>query len=255
MVSVLLSSYNPDKDKFKEAIESILKQTYNNFELIIIDDCSSIPIKNIYESFNIHDSRVSIFRNNENLGLAKSLNKGMKIAKGKYIARMDDDDICDESRFEKQVSFLEKNEKVAVVFTKAKLIDYDNGNFIRESIVTTNIKKKLIIKGNFLVHSSAMFRKDKLIEFNGYNNTFVYAQDYELWMRIIKKYDIYILDECLVVYRVPGKKSSKYKRIMSYTNTIFSQLYYVTDKNTKITDKYLVFFSILKGIIKILISN
>ena len=111
-ISVVMAVYNGEK-YLRSAIDSILSQTYIDFEFIIIDDCSTDNTANILESYT--DSRIQIIRNEKNLRLPASLNKGLKIAKGKYIARMDADDIAMPDRFEKQVKYLEAHQEVAVI--------------------------------------------------------------------------------------------------------------------------------------------
>ena len=111
-ISVVMAVYNGEK-YLKEAIDSILSQTYKNFEFIVIDDCSSDNTPIILKSYT--DARIQVVRNEQNLRLPTSLNKGFKIARGKYIARMDADDIAMPDRFEKQVKYLEAHQEVAVI--------------------------------------------------------------------------------------------------------------------------------------------
>ncbi len=110
-ISVVMPVYNTKEEWLREAIESILNQSYKDFEFIIIDDGSDKSIEPIVNSYN--DARIVLIRQ-ENLGIAKSLNYGFKISKGEYIARMDSDDISLPERFEKQVNFLDKNPQISV---------------------------------------------------------------------------------------------------------------------------------------------
>lgn len=111
-ISVVMPVYNTKEEWLREAIESILNQSYKDFEFIIIDDGSDKSIEPIVNSYN--DARIVLIRQ-ENQGIAKSLNYGFKISKGEYIARMDSDDISMPERFEKQVNFLDKNPQISVL--------------------------------------------------------------------------------------------------------------------------------------------
>lgn len=120
-VTVLMSMYNTPLEQLKESIESILNQTYKNFEFLIIDDGSNEECVNLVKSYN--DKRINLVRNEQNIGLEKSLNKGLKLAKGKYIVRMDTDDIAYTDRIEKQVDFIKKNSEYSIVGSKAEIFD------------------------------------------------------------------------------------------------------------------------------------
>ena len=121
-ISVIMPVYNEEK-YVKEAVESILNQTFTKFEFIIVNDGATDGSQNIIDSFG--DSRIISLFNESNLGISESLNKGIKFAKGKYIARMDANDVANETRFEKQVSYLDNN-NVGLVGTQYELIDEDS---------------------------------------------------------------------------------------------------------------------------------
>lgn len=116
-VTVLMAEYNTKEEELREAIESILNQTYERFELLIIDDCSNEKSSKIIKSYK--DDRIKMFRNQENLGLAKSLNEGIKLASTDYIIRMDTDDIALKNRIEKQVDFALKHPEYSMIAGKA----------------------------------------------------------------------------------------------------------------------------------------
>ncbi|HGF9542707.1 TPA: glycosyltransferase family 2 protein, partial [Acinetobacter baumannii] len=126
LVSVVLPAYNAEL-YLKEAIDSVLSQTFTDFELIILNDGSIDRTEEIILSYN--DSRIVYVKNEKNLGLIGTLNKGINLAKGKYIARMDADDICLPERFKKQVDFLEKNNEIDLIGTNAIKIN-NNGDRI-----------------------------------------------------------------------------------------------------------------------------
>lgn len=198
-VSVLLPVYNAEQF-IDEAIKSILEQTYTNFELLILNDGSTDNTSAFIESYKA-DSRVQVIEH-ENMGLVGTLNKGLSLAKGLYIARMDADDIAHHTRFEKQIDYLENNPEVAVLGTAINLIDED-GLFIRT--ISHPSRPKLdsaMLSGNFLAHPTVMIRARALEHISGYRSAFLQAEDYDLWLRL--KSQGYILDnlkEVLLDYR------------------------------------------------------
>lgn len=215
-VSVVMCVYNAEK-YVSQSIESILFQTYNDFEFIILDDCSTDSTLDLVKKYQKQDTRIKVITNNENKGLTYSLNKAIEFAKGEYIARMDADDISHKQRLEKQVGFLERNNDIAVLGTCAK-------NINEEGIITGNRRVPLnhtkieeVIKiVNPLIHPSVMFRKKRIEDIGGYDNRYRVVQDYELWFRCIE-YDLKLanLPYELIYYRVNdnylNRKSLKYR--------------------------------------------
>lgn len=181
-VTVLMSVYNGES-YLNEAIDSILAQTFTDFEFLIIDDASTDRTPEILLSYG--DSRVRIVTNEENLGLTKSLNKGLALARGEYIARMDADDISVPERLEKQVFFLERNPDVGVLGANVQYIDeFGNPSQIiiwpqRDSL----IKWQLCFM-NPIAHPSVIVRRKLLMDSGGYNEEIIFAQDYDLWVRL-----------------------------------------------------------------------
>lgn len=181
-VTVLMSVYNGEK-YLREAIDSILNQTFRNFEFLIINDGSTDRTAEILESYN--DPRIKIINNERNMGLTKSLNKGLKMARGEYIARMDADDISEPNRLKKQVEFLDMHPSIGVVGINSYIID-ESGNILTKMERPTSHEKIIakILGENQMVHGSLMMRK-KLLETRGYyDEEFVLAQDYELLLRL-----------------------------------------------------------------------
>lgn len=117
-VTVLMSMYNTPLEQLKLAIESILQQTYKDFEFLIINDAASKQCVELVKSYD--DNRINLINNEVNLGLEKSLNKGLKLAKGNYIIRMDTDDIAYQNRIEKQIEFIKKHSEYSIVGSKAE---------------------------------------------------------------------------------------------------------------------------------------
>lgn len=185
-ISVIMSVYNGER-YLREAIESILNQTFTDFEFIIVNDGSTDSSLEIIQSYD--DERIKIINNEKNIGLTKSLNKALKVARGEYIARQDADDISLPNRFEEQIKYLERHPEVALLGTNIYKID-ENGKIIGKYIVLAKPSIKDLFNGNQFNHGSVMFKKEVIDELGGYNELFKYAQDYELWLRIAKHYNI-----------------------------------------------------------------
>lgn len=210
-ISVVMSVYNSEK-YIKEAVGSILAQTFSDFEFIIIDDGSSDGSLGILQSYEKKDSRIRII-SRENKGLIYSLNEGVGQARGEYIARMDSDDISLPDRFEKQFRFMVDND-LALCGTWATSID-ENGNDIsgiNYPPVAEKIKSFAILHNPF-IHPSVMFRKGIFDKVGGYRNNFKHIEDYELWTRIIFKYKSSNLAEYLLKYRVHSEQVTKKNNI------------------------------------------
>jgi len=184
-ISVVMSVYNGEKH-LRGSIESILNQTFTDFEFIIVNDGSTDASLEIIKSYD--DARIRTINNEKNIGLTKSLNKATKKARGEYIARQDADDISLPNRLELQLEFLEKHPDVALLGTGIYVID-EKGDKIEKRIMHPNPKKSLL-KGNRFIHGSVMLRRSVIDELGAYNETLKYSQDYELWLRMSKKYDV-----------------------------------------------------------------
>ena len=217
LISVVMSNYNTPLNYLEESINSILSQTYSNFEFIIVDDGSTDGSIEKIKSFD--DPRIKLICNKRKHGLAYSLNKGFSVCKGKYIARMDSDDISLPKRFEKQVGFMEKNENTIVCGTWAEVID-DNGNnirsnFIRETIADMDSYKiRLLFSNNpLLLHPSAFFNRSLLVKYNiHYDEQYKYAQDYKMWVDCSVHANCNIIPQYLLQYRKHSLSVSESKR-------------------------------------------
>ena len=207
IISVVLPVYN-GVITIKAAVESILDQTYDNFELIVINDGSTDETSEILASFN--DKRLTVL-NQKNQGLAASLNRGIQQSKGKYIARIDADDIAFPERLQKQVNFMEANPAIVVMGTAARLIYSNSTQRVRYRPLDTASIRKNIIKICPFTHSSVMIRKDVLdkvglydVAKDGAKKTLV--EDYDLWVRILAAgYEMANTAEVLMIcHRNPG---------------------------------------------------
>lgn len=176
-----MAVYNGEK-YISEAIQSILNQTLSDFEFIIVNDGSKDRTEEIIRSYR--DERIKIINNEKNLGLIGSLNKGLEIASGKYIARLDHDDIALPERFAIQYRFMEDHPNIDVVGSWTECIDND-GKYIKTS---RNPTKPIAIKyefifNNVMLHSSIFFRTEKVRSYGGYSNEYIHSEDFEMYTR------------------------------------------------------------------------
>ena len=175
--------YNAEK-YLNESIESILNQTFTDFEFLIFNDGSTDNTEKIISSYN--DERI-IFSNKQiNVGYAKHLVNGIKISVGRYIARIDADDISLPTRLEKQVKFLDNNQDIAVVGSHATHID-SNGKLICHRKLPVNLNSNLlyiILGKNPLIHPGTMFRKKIVESIGGYREDYMPSEDIDLWLRL-----------------------------------------------------------------------
>ena len=182
MISVIMSVYN-NEDKLEEAIKSILNQTYKDIEFLIVDDKSSDSSLEILNKFKKIDSRIKIYSNSTNIGLTKSLNKLIKLTKGKLIARQDADDFSSIERFDKQIKFMNKYNLDACT-TRARTI---GSNKLRPRF-TIYFPNKLIIKfKNPFIHGTLLIKKEIINSVGNYDENFYYAQDYKLFFDLLSK--------------------------------------------------------------------
>ncbi len=202
LVSVLLPVYNGAK-YLNEAIESILNQSYQNLEFVIINDGSTDKTEEIIKTYT--DKRIRYFKQS-NMGLAGTLNKGIGLAQGKYIARQDADDIALPGRIEKQVKFLENNPEYAMVGTHAAIWVEEKPAKKKHLHPSLNESLKFhLLFHNPFVHSSITMKKEIFNELSGYvADNASQPEDYELWCRISRKYKIHNIPEVLQIYREVG---------------------------------------------------
>lgn len=210
-ITVLMSVYN-DEDYLSESISSILSQSFKKFEFIIINDGSTDKTNEILEAFRKKDRRIKLIKQ-ENIGLTKSLNRGIKFANGDFIARQDADDVSSSQRLEKQYSLMEHNSDISVCFTWNYVIN-DTGKKIGEMVYSTkhsSIKNNLINKNkNIYCHGSAMIRKEVLEKEGGYDEDKYYEQDAELWRRLLKEgYKFNSVGDLLYYFRLRESSISK----------------------------------------------
>lgn len=205
-VSVVMAVHN-EAEYLSDAVESILNQSYSNFEFIIVDDGSTDGSVDIVES--ISDDRIRLQVNESNRGLPTSLNRGIRASRGKYVARMDADDRSEMSRLEKQVGVLDEEPSVHVVGCWIRLINAEGDVLGTKKYEELPCDPDTIReKGPNIAHPSVMIRKRALQQVDGYREEFTYAQDLDMWVRMAREFStdfIRILPEYLFDRRItPG---------------------------------------------------
>lgn len=203
-VSVIMPAYNAEK-YIAEAIDSILAQTYTDYEFIILNDCSTDRTEEIILSFK--DSRIVYLKNEENMGVAKTLNRGLSVARGEYIARMDADDISLPERFEKQVAWLDAHPQIGVLGCNVESFD-ENGAIATGWSSTDPEQMKIdLFFSCGLAHPSVMMRREAVQR--GYAPEYNGLEDYELWCRASEAYGVTTLPEVLFRYRIHSSQVTK----------------------------------------------
>ncbi|MEH1934003.1 MAG: glycosyltransferase [Nostoc sp.] len=207
LVSVVMTTYNHEK-YIAEAIDSVLNQTFTNFELIIVNDGSSDRTDEVIRSFQ--DSRI-VYIHQENQGTSVAVNQGIIASRGKYIALMSGDDICYPQRLEKQYQYLNTNNK-KIIFSGVDFIDDESHlitekHFARNYFIYSNkpnaeILNYFFMQGNYLCAVTAFLEKNILFEAGLFNLASIQLQDFDMWIKLVKKYDVLIIEDKLVKYRI-----------------------------------------------------
>ena len=200
-VTVLMPVHNGEKYLY-EAIWSIQNQTFKNWELLIVDDKSSDNTVMIVQQFQKYDKRIRMVHNDQNLKIARTLNRGIDEAKGMYIARMDDDDISMPTRLEKEVAILDRYPNVAVVGSWQQ--HFGTSDWVHQPPESPAEMKATLLFACDVCHSTVMFKKDIFKNNHFYYDPEFLSEDYELWTRVSKKYDFYTIQEILGEYRLNG---------------------------------------------------
>ncbi len=206
-VSVVMSVFNGQKF-LSAAVDSILSQTFSDFEFLIIDDGSTDGTAEILNGFASRDSRVRIFRQ-ENKGRAVSLNIGIGLAKGRYIARMDADDVALAYRLEEQIEFIERHPEICVLGGGVELVN-STGSLIKvyqPPLVDAEIKLAMR-RYNPMCHPSVILRKEVAIAAGGYRKALLDADDYDLWLRMTERGEIGNLGSTILRYRLHSEQAS-----------------------------------------------
>lgn len=186
-LSIILPTYNGDK-YIRKAIESIISQSFSDWELIVVDDGSTDNTENIVKKYADKDNRIIYFKNDFNLGIQRSLNKGIQESKGEYIARIDDDDEwIDKNKLKKQFEFLDNNKEYVLVGTGAVNVDEEGEELFRYLGPKTDEEiRRRILRKNCFLHSSVIFRREVVLMLGMYSedNETRHIEDYDLWLKL-----------------------------------------------------------------------
>ncbi|WP_051608621.1 glycosyltransferase [Selenomonas sp. FC4001] len=217
LVSVLMPVYNAETYLY-EAIISILNQSFEDFEFLIVDDGSTDHSMDIVHKFD--DYRIKILHNDGNRGLVYSLNRGIKEAKGKYIARMDADDVSRPERLAKQADYMERHPDVAVCGSFIQTFFKNVINSCQTYPVRDEEIKGMMLFQSAFAHPAVMIRRDMLVLSNlYYREEMKHAEDYDLWSRMMQKYRFYNIPEVLLNYRMSGDSVSSRNGDIQIKNT------------------------------------
>jgi glycosyltransferase involved in cell wall biosynthesis len=223
LISVVMSVHNFDRYPIP-GIETTLEQTYTDFEFIVVDDGSNYETKESLYKYASSDNRIKLLTNEKNLKLASSLNRGIREAKGKYIARADVNIEYHQSRLQKQIDFLENHPEIDVV--GSNFLWATEGK-VKQRYIKLPEKNKEIIKklsrANCICHPSVMYRKERLIKYGPYKEGFGKPEDYHLWMKTRKDLQFYNMQQSLLL---------KWHRANPWNDRLFE--YFINDFKLRI---------------------
>lgn len=216
MISVVMSVYNEEIEWLEQAVNSILEQTYTDFEFIII--CDNPEIKSEIRGYLLqqekNNSKIKILWNRKNVGLADSLNRGIECASGDFVARMDADDISDKERLERELHFLTENNYDLVSANKINIDE--KGDVISVDNEIVKDPNKVLMYGNTIIHSSVLVKKSVLSALGGYRKL-ANSEDWDLWLRMVEHgYTIGILNEPLLLYRIRSNSASIGRQLQQF---------------------------------------
>ena len=233
VLSVIMSVYNGES-YLEEAVESVLNQTFTDFELIIINDCSTDSTAEILEKLSQKDERIKVHTNEVNLKLPTSLNKAISLCRGKYILRMDSDDLCLPERLEKQYYFMENNKDIDL--SSIRFLTLKNGVYSSGGCggrIDNEALKTMLLVTNPILHPGVIAKKEIFEEMN-YDTSLTCTEDLELWTRLaLNGKKMAILPEYLLIYRLHDKQITsttlerQHKEVLSV-----EEKYYPRPQNT-----------------------
>lgn len=239
-ISVIMSVYREPVSIVETSVLSIINQTFKNWEFIIVLDWpNNQKVKTFLEKCSKKDNRIILLVNKKNIGLTKSLNRALRVARGKYIARIDVGDLADKNRLLRQYHFLEENSHVFLVGSNVKIINNHRKVIGYRKLPSSFSKiKKILPKANVFIHSTIMFRNQGIF----YRPKFTYSQDYDLYLRLLSKGKVMVnLTEDLVSYLYfPGSLSFQKKEQQNYFARKAREFYWQREKEGK--DKYSSFW-------------
>lgn len=227
-LSVLLPVYNTRSDWLTVAIESVLNQTYREFELLLLNDGSTNPdTLATLAAFEKADDRVRLIHNPENMGLAKTLNRGLTLARYDWVARMDGDDISEQQRFERQLAYLETHPEVSVLATA--LTTFGDQNEVLHYVEHhEDIAATMLWWGCCIPHPTVLYRKAAILKAGGYPTDYPNAEDYALWAKLVAHHPdvrFAVVPEVLFNYRVTLSRPEYYETQRTSTIRIKEALF------------------------------
>ena len=205
-VSVLMSVYN-GRRHLREAVESILGQDFADFEFIVVNDGSADATPSILAEYAARDSRIVLVHNPENIGLTRSLNRGLALARGRYVARQDADDVSLPGRLAREAAYLDEHPQAGLVSADYELADAEGRVYdtVRLDGHPAAVRWHLLFYNYVGCHSLVMFRREPVLGMGGYDESLRYSQDYDLWVRLAERGPLAILPQVLLRHRVhPG---------------------------------------------------
>lgn len=197
LISIVLPVYNGEK-YLKSSIDSIVNQTYSNWELLILDDCSTDATSSIADEYTQKDERIKYFRNEQNLMLPRNLNKGFSLAKGDYLTWTSDDNLYLPTALEKMLGALRKNTTAQFAFASCRIID-ENDNEIEYITVSEESKKSIV--GSNGVGACFLYTRKVYEEIGDYDPQYALVEDFDYWQRVFQKFDTVCIPEILYKYR------------------------------------------------------
>jgi glycosyltransferase involved in cell wall biosynthesis len=214
-VSVIIPSYNHEK-YVAEAIQSVLDQSYQDFEIVITDDGSNDNTVDVIKQFT--DSRIKLFVFDKNLGASIATNHCIKNSTGEFVALLNSDDVWLPNKLEKQVQFLDKHPDIGAVFSYSEFIDENSQLFIKEHFYTTIFQQPnrtrfewlnyFFYRGNCLCHPSILIRKECYDTVGLYDPRYAQLPDFDFWIRLCQKYEIHIIVEKLIRFRLRDNEAN-----------------------------------------------
>lgn len=197
LISVVLPVYN-GAQFLRESIKSVINQTYQNWELLILDDCSTDDTPLIAKEFQAQDARICYYRNEKNLKLPGNLNKGFSLSKGNYLTWTSDDNIFRPTAFEKMLTALQENPQVQLVYASFQLMD-ENGRYTQVTHAVPNGKD--LILGSNVVGACFMYTRNVYETVGDYDTDLFLVEDWDFWQRVFMKFDAVTINEILYDYR------------------------------------------------------
>lgn len=233
-VSVIIPSYNHEK-YVAEAIQSVLDQTYQDFEIVVTDDGSTDKTVEVIKQFS--DSRIKLFVFEENQGACIAANHCIKNAVGEFISLLNSDDAYKPHKLEKQINFLDKNPEIGAVFSYPEFIDEDSQLITKKHFYQTTFQKPnrtrfewlnyFFYNGNCICHPTILIRKECYDIVGLYDPRYAQLPDFDFWIRLCQKYDIHIMPEELIKFRIRNNEANVSSRKPQTHVRISSEIYQI----------------------------